>query len=88
MAETILASAEQFIWCNARLLERRQFAFLFQDGAAAAVGTALRAYQNDDGGWPITWPAVSPLCELEYRGVVTIQALKTLQAYGRLSVEP
>lgn len=45
---------------------------------------ALAARQQADGGWPISWPAVSPACELEYRGVVTIGALKTLKAYGRL----
>lgn len=42
---------------------------------------ALADKQQTDGGWPITWPAVSPACELEYRGIVTLNALKTLQAY-------
>ena len=37
--------------------------------------------QQMDGGWPISWPAVSPACELEYRGIVTLHALKTLKAY-------
>lgn len=45
---------------------------------------ALAAGQQGDGGWPISWPAVSPGCELEYRGWVTLGALKTLKAYGRL----
>ena len=45
---------------------------------------ALAARQQPDGGWPITWSAVSPACELEYRGVVTLQALKVLKAYGRI----
>ncbi len=45
---------------------------------------ALADGQQDDGGWPISWQAVSPACEMEYRGVVTIRALKTLKAYGRL----
>ena len=45
---------------------------------------ALEARQQPDGGWPIAWPAVSPGSELEYRGVVTLNALKTLRAYGRL----
>ena len=45
---------------------------------------ALIAKQQGDGGWPIAWPPVSPGCELEYRGVVTLNALKTLRAYGKL----
>ena len=49
---TILAHAEEFIWSNARLLERRQFAHQFKGAAAEPVLVALRAYQNDDGGFP------------------------------------
>lgn len=40
--------------------------------------------QQADGGWPISWPAVSVGSELEYRSIVTLNALKTLRAYGRL----
>ena len=29
---------------------------------------AVIADQQGDGCWPITWPAVSPGCELEWRG--------------------
>ncbi len=43
--------------------------------------TALANKQQMDGGWPISWPAVSPACELEFRGIVTLNALKTLKAY-------
>ncbi len=43
--------AEDFIWKNARLLERRLFAFYFQGGSAQGVVNALRAYQNPDGGF-------------------------------------
>jgi hypothetical protein len=42
---------------------------------------ALANKQEEDGGWPISWPAISPACELEYRGIVTLNALKTLKAY-------
>ena len=42
---------------------------------------ALASQQQMDGGWPISWPAVSPVCELEYRGIVTLNTLKTLKAY-------
>lgn len=47
----VFARAEQFIWSNARLLDRRLFAYHFHGGAGAAVVAALRAYQNDDGGF-------------------------------------
>lgn len=40
----------------------------------------LAENQQTDGGWPLSWPAVSPGIELEYRGVVTLDALKTLRA--------
>jgi len=45
---------------------------------------ALAERQQADGGWPISWPAVSTGSELEYRSIVTLNALKTLHAYGRL----
>ena len=48
---TILARAEEFMWSNARLLERRQFAHLFKGAAAEPVRAALHAYQNEDGGF-------------------------------------
>ena len=31
-----------------------------------------------------TWLAWSPVAEAEWRGVVTIEAVKTLRAHGRL----
>lgn len=40
--------------------------------------------QQVDGGWPLSWFAVSSGSELEYRGIVTLNALKTLRAYERL----
>lgn len=43
---------------------------------------ALASKQRDDGGWPISWPTVSPAVELEWRGIVTLQALRTLEAYA------
>ena len=43
----------------------------------------LAARQHDDGGWRITWPVWLPAIEYEWSGIVTIAALKTLQAYGR-----
>ena len=46
-----LESAQTFILSNARLLERRLFAFLFRQGNPDHVRTALLAYQNADGGF-------------------------------------
>lgn len=43
--------AENFIWANARLLERRIFEALFLSGPREMVFTALKAYQNLDGGF-------------------------------------
>jgi len=45
---------------------------------------ALAETQQADGGWPLLWPAVSPGSELEHRSIVTLNALKTLHAYGKL----
>jgi hypothetical protein len=44
----------------------------------------LAAGQHDDGGWDFTWPKWNPAAAYEWRGVVTLQALTTLRAYGRL----
>jgi hypothetical protein len=57
---------------------------LFEHSEIDSHLNALAAGQQADGGWLISWPAFSPACELEYRGVVTIGALKTLKAYGYL----
>ena len=57
---------------------------LFDDKVIAANLDALTARQQTDGGWTISWPPVSPLVELEWRGYVTVDALKTLRAYGRI----
>ncbi len=46
-----IGSARTFIHANARVLERRAFAALFEDGAPAGVVDALAGYQNDDGGF-------------------------------------
>lgn len=55
---------------------------LFDDAIINTHLEALARRQQADGGWPISWPPVSPACELEYRGIVTLSALKTLKAYG------
>ena len=54
---------------------------LFDTATMQTHLAALADKQQPDGGWPISWQAVSPACELEYRGIVTLNALKTLKAY-------
>ncbi len=44
----------------------------------------LEAGQRDDGGWTFDWLAWSPGQAVEWRGIVTLHALATLQAHGRL----
>jgi len=46
-----LDAAEQFVWLNARLIDRLRFACLFRGGAREKVLAALAPYQNDDGGF-------------------------------------
>jgi len=55
---------------------------LFSDAVIAGHLDALAARQQADGGWPINWDPISPGVELEWRGYVTVQALRTLRGYG------
>lgn len=57
---------------------------LFDDATIHTHLAALVRKQQEDGGWPITWNAISPACEMENRGIVTIRALQTLKAYDYL----
>jgi hypothetical protein len=47
----MLAKARDFVARNARLLERRTFAALFDGGPSEAVVRSLEAYRNADGGF-------------------------------------
>ncbi|MEU8566982.1 hypothetical protein AB0C51_01205 [Streptomyces pathocidini] len=40
--------------------------------------------QQEDGGWPINWRTWAPGTALEWRPMVTIDALLTLRAHGRV----
>jgi hypothetical protein len=40
--------------------------------------------QQPDGGWTFSWSAWNPAVAFEWRGMVTLEALTTLRAYGRL----
>lgn len=57
---------------------------LFGNALIAAHLRVLATRQQPDGGWPISWPPVSPAGELEWRGWATVLALRTLRAYGAL----
>jgi hypothetical protein len=46
-----IAKASEFMRTNARLLDRRRFELLFENGSAEAVLAALSAYANRDGGF-------------------------------------
>ena len=45
------SAATAFVAANARVLDRRRFERLFEDGPAAPVRDAVAAYRNDDGGF-------------------------------------
>src|ERR1700758_2047768 len=45
------SAATAFVASNARVLDRRRFQRLFEDGPAAPARDAVAAYRNDDGGF-------------------------------------
>jgi len=47
---TSWAAAREFVFRDARLVERRLFATMFEGAPADGVARAVRAYRNDDGG--------------------------------------
>lgn len=55
---------------------------LFSDEVIETHLAALARRQQPDGGWPINWQALSPGCEMEWRGWMTVRAVRTLRAYG------
>lgn len=76
----VLTRATDFIWRNARLLERSLFAHRFLEGPAEHVREVVRAYRNPDGGFghalepDVRAPASQPL-HVE-------MALRALQSAG------
>lgn len=52
---------------------------LFDDDAVAADLTRLAGLQEEDGGWTVDYSAYSPAAALEWRGYVTMRAVRTLQ---------
>jgi hypothetical protein len=55
---------------------------LFSDAVIKVHLNALASGRQEDGGWQFNWLAWNPAATLEWRGIVTIDALVTLQAYG------
>jgi hypothetical protein len=43
----------------------------------------LAGAQGDDGGWTFNWPSWSPAAESDWRGFLTVDALRVLRANGR-----
>ncbi|MFH8407355.1 hypothetical protein ACH4FX_21560 [Streptomyces sp. NPDC018019] len=58
----------------------------FTDAETDRALDHLAALQQEDGGWPVNWRVWAPGTALEGRPMVTVKALLTLRAYGRLTV--
>ena len=56
----------------------------FSDAEMDAALDLLSAEQGEDGGWHPKWLIWTPAIGNEWIGVLTLQALKVLDAYGRL----
>jgi hypothetical protein len=57
---------------------------LFDDATIKAHLDHLAHAQREDGGWTFNWLAWSPAAEREWRGFLTVDALRILRANGRL----
>jgi len=57
---------------------------VFDEATIKAHLDHLAAAQRDDGGWTFNWLAWSPAAEREWRGFLTVDALRVLRANGRL----
>jgi hypothetical protein len=56
---------------------------LFDDATIEAHLNHLAGAQLEDGGWTFNWPAWSPAAEADWRGFLTVDALRVLRANGR-----
>lgn len=57
---------------------------LFDDASIEAHLDRLTRDQQADGGWAITWEPPGMAATLEWRGIETLRALRTLRSYGRV----
>jgi hypothetical protein len=60
---------------------------LFTDAQISTNLDHLQRSQQPDGGWTISWEPPSEASVLDWRGVVTLDALRTLTSYGRLTAQ-
>ena len=58
---------------------------LFDEATIKANLDHLAQAQREDGGWMFNWLAWSPAAERDWRGFLTVDALRLLQANGYLS---
>lgn len=56
---------------------------LFDEPTINAHLDHLAGAQLDDGGWMFNWPAWSPAAKADWRGFLTVDALRVLRANGR-----
>ena len=56
---------------------------LFRPDVIEAHLDHLTAAQQDDGGWIFNWPAWSPAAAADWRGSITVDALRLLRGNGR-----
>jgi hypothetical protein len=56
----------------------------FDEATIKAYLDHLAHAQLDDGGWTFNWLAWSPVAERDWRGYLTVDALRLLRANGRL----
>ena len=56
---------------------------LFDDATVNAHLDHLAGAQLEDGGWTFNWPAWSPAAERDWRGFLTVDALRLLRANAR-----
>jgi hypothetical protein len=57
---------------------------LFSDATIAAELRRLGDQQQDDGGWPVGFRSYSPAATLEWRGYMTVHALRILRQNGTI----
>lgn len=57
---------------------------LFDDANIEGHLDRLARDQQPDGGWNLTWEPPSTASTLDWRGIETLRALRTLRAYGRI----
>jgi hypothetical protein len=56
---------------------------LFSEATIDAHLDHLAGSQREDGGWMFNWPSWSPAAEADWRGFLTVDALRVLRANGR-----